>query len=555
MDCSFVRTIMFLCVACLVYLASLVTQARAAEHGPPDFARLKTTDTGEPGMALAMASGQDAQTDKQTAVILKRQVPIRFGEAPRSWLGGLPMMPESVAWPRAGSGAPLHFIAQVNCADLPANLWNGLGPRQGWLLLFIDILEQEDLSADGAVQVLHVDQLGLERQPPEDMSTVRHAMSDLIGYTAEFRPGVPKMWRRWPVDLVVQEYTPSDEEGGGPPPVSGEELYKTPVSRLGINAYSIDLERPLTWRGALYFVEGLLRKDLDPSWFETSFTGNRGGLLKSPTPDGDGTGLMAQAWAGVDANKAQLEKKRADIQSRLNDAGKLSPEFVGALKVGLQRIPQQYAELEQQREYLREIQEGHPGPEADAFISAEIERLGEAHLAWGAKLRASAESLMAHILTQDLGAPLSTEDWRSIEVTFKSKSTFWRKSPISGALERMEEGLYIDDRLRMAVREDALDAYAGNNGTSPSIPSDLLPEFEMRLRSIYENRPHRMGGLPGRIQPDSGEVPGAPLLFQLGSDEAMGWSWGDAGVLYVTVSPDDLRQSRFDHVDAWIEGY
>ncbi len=492
--------------------------------------------------------------DRQTTVILKRQVPIRFGDVPSSWLGGLPMLPESVEWPRAANGAPLHFIAEIDCAGLPANLWSGLGPRKGWLLLFVDILQQEDLSADGAVQLVHVDQLGPERQPPDDMSTVRHAMSDLIGYEAEFRPGVPKMWRRWPIDLVVQEYTPSDEDGGGPPPVSGEELYEAPVSDRGINAYSIDLERPLTWRGALYYVERVLRKDLEPRWFEASFTGSRSGLLKSPAPDADGAGLMAQAWAGVDANKAELDERQVRIQRRLDDGG-LSPDFVKDLKEGLQRIPRLSADLERQRDYLRQVKQSHSGSEADAFISAEIEKLGEAHLAWGAKLRASAESLMAHILTQDLDAPLPEEDWRPIEATFKTKSTFWLKSPDSGVLERTEEGFYTDDWLRMALREDALDAYARNNGTNPVIPKDLLEEFETRLRSIYENRPHRMGGQPGRIQPDGGPVPDGPLLFQMGSDEAMGWSWGDAGSLYVTIAPDDLREGRFDRVQAWIEGY
>lgn len=512
------------------------------------------------------------QAGKQTSVILKRQVPIRFDEAPRSWLGGLPMMPQSVAWPRAANGAPLHFIAEINCADLPANLWNGLGPRKGWLLLFVDVLEFDDLSADGAVQVLHVDQLGPERQPPEDMPTVRHSMTDLvrfevevrpgiprwhrIKYEAEVRPGVPKMWRRWPVDLVVQDYTPSDEDGGGPPPVSGEELYKAPVSGEGIVLSSFHLGRPLTWRGALYFVDELIRRDLDPAWFETNFIGNQGGLLKSPGPDQNRAGLMAQAWAGLEKNKASLEEARVVLQRRLDDGkGKLAPADREFLTNSLRGISSYSGELEQQRDYLTGVSESHPGPAGDAFIGAEIERLGKAHLAWAAQLRSSAERLKAHILMQDLDAPLSDEDWRPIEATFQGTSTVWLKSPYSGTLERAERSLYTDEQMRIALREDALDAYTRNNATNPAIPKDLLGEIEARLRFIYGDRPHRMGGQPGRIQPDSGPVPDGALLFQMGSDEAMGWSWGDAGALYVTVPQEDLRQGRFDRVRAWIEGY
>ncbi|MDZ4867620.1 MAG: DUF1963 domain-containing protein, partial [Alphaproteobacteria bacterium] len=76
--------------------------------------------------------------------MLRRQIPIR-AESPRSWIGGRPMMPAHVEWPRSISAEhpkkgerPLHFVAQIACADLPANLWAGLGPRHGWLLLFVD---------------------------------------------------------------------------------------------------------------------------------------------------------------------------------------------------------------------------------------------------------------------------------------------------------------------------------------------------------------------------------------------------------------------------------
>src|SRR5687767_10557155 len=102
------------------------------------------------------------------SVVLRRQVPPR-PEAPRSWLGGLPMMPEHVAWPRSISAEypekgerPLHFVAQVACADMPPQLWGGLGPRHGWLLLFIDPNHFEPLGPD-ALRVMHIETLGSER--------------------------------------------------------------------------------------------------------------------------------------------------------------------------------------------------------------------------------------------------------------------------------------------------------------------------------------------------------------------------------------------------------
>ena len=81
--------------------------------------------------------GADGGAETQS-VILLRQVPIRYDEPARSWLGGLPRLPEDVAWPRSEAGAPLQFVAQVCCADLPKGMWGGIGPRDGWLLLFVD---------------------------------------------------------------------------------------------------------------------------------------------------------------------------------------------------------------------------------------------------------------------------------------------------------------------------------------------------------------------------------------------------------------------------------
>lgn len=227
-------------------------------------------------------------TQKHVSVILRRQIPIRQNEPPRSWFGGLPMMPKLVRWPRDKEGAPLHFLAQIACADLPAQLWNGHGPRKGWLLLFVETLKLEDEADAGGVQVLHINRLGPERAPPKDTPTVRHAMSDYIDYgEANVRPGVPKLWRKWPVDLVAQPYelTGNEEDAYGPPHIPAEELYAAPVAERGIwdDFGDLGLTRPLTWQGALYVVEGLAR-DLQPEEFKRNFT-RSSGLLGAPEPD------------------------------------------------------------------------------------------------------------------------------------------------------------------------------------------------------------------------------------------------------------------------------
>lgn len=77
-----------------------------------------------------------------------------------SWLGGLPSMPNNMNWP-IGDGNPYRFIAQINCSDLPAEIWSGLGPRDGWLLIFGGY---DSGSMD--YKVLHSKEFGVIKDPP-----------------------------------------------------------------------------------------------------------------------------------------------------------------------------------------------------------------------------------------------------------------------------------------------------------------------------------------------------------------------------------------------------
>lgn len=63
---------------------------------------------------------------------LVAQIPPRDAILTRNWVGGRPRLPGAMPWPRI-DGTDADFIAQIACADLPAGLWDGLGPRTGAL--------------------------------------------------------------------------------------------------------------------------------------------------------------------------------------------------------------------------------------------------------------------------------------------------------------------------------------------------------------------------------------------------------------------------------------
>jgi hypothetical protein len=55
---------------------------------------------------------------RREAVLLPQPWPPHAGPPTNSHFGGLPRLPEGCAWPRTSGGTPLHFMAQIDCADI-----------------------------------------------------------------------------------------------------------------------------------------------------------------------------------------------------------------------------------------------------------------------------------------------------------------------------------------------------------------------------------------------------------------------------------------------------
>lgn len=119
---------------------------------------------------------------------------------------------------------------------------------------------------------------------------------------------------------------------------------------------------------------------------------------------------------------------------------------------------------------------------------------------------------------------------------------------------------YGDSALQMAQREDVLDLYTRSAAARAAIPPALLAELEPKLRSIgISFAPHRMGGprdcLQGYASPGDDD-----LLFQIFSDDTMGWTWGDLGAEFVYLKPSrrwlwQWWRWPFNHVYAWLDGH
>jgi len=97
-------------------------------------------------------------------------------DLPETWsqLGGLPILPAETDWPRASDGTPLHFLARIDCSELPEP--RGALPDSG-ILQFFARLDEEMIWEGQAFdysRVLHsATRAGRAVSPPADLPPIQ----------------------------------------------------------------------------------------------------------------------------------------------------------------------------------------------------------------------------------------------------------------------------------------------------------------------------------------------------------------------------------------------
>lgn len=141
---------------------------------------------------------------RRDALYLHRPFPVPARlDGSRSYLGGLPCLPEGAEWPRNGEGRAMHFLAQIDCASLPRTP-EGY-PRDG-LLLFFALLTEDSYCEDDFSEfcrVLYIDpaQTGApERHPPTDLEPIA-ALKWGPYQNFRFANQQPCIVSRWPIEF------------------------------------------------------------------------------------------------------------------------------------------------------------------------------------------------------------------------------------------------------------------------------------------------------------------------------------------------------------------
>lgn len=511
----------------------------------PAAVRANTTPNASGGSSAPSKAPREAVSET-VSVVLRRQVPPRFDETVRSWLGGLPRMPEEIAWPRSISSEkpdqgerPLHFVAQICCADLPPELWGGLGPREGWLLLFLDPNQGTPEGSD-AFQVVHVPQLGPDRVPPFDLGPVHDGV-----YTGpDYRyllPGetVPRVWRRWPVDVVVVANQARKQDGRVlvAPDNFASLLY--PDQKVADEYARPAAVPPFTFGQALYALHEL-----------------RADLQRTVRP----VELSAALCAALRREGAILERRTvcAGKAGKYREGSGESGERAGGTdeqgqpvtRSGLQSA--NAARFEREEAWLREM------GDADSVIRY-LEESSALEQAWQDRVLERIDTVIEAVRQREPETPLAQAEWNEMVVALRGQGfSRWqcdrlREDPGQTGIAFREHARWAELRPSRGMQEFVADMYT-DASRQALIPDYALAEYEPHWRRLCSNRPHRLGGYHDGLQSDATVGPASELLlFQIASDDAMHWCWGDVGAYYFWIRPGHLAARDFSGVQMHLE--
>lgn len=155
---------------------------------------------------------------EEVTLRLVPQIPPRDAISTNSWLGGRPRLPAGMEWPKIDD-QPADFLAQINCADLPRDLWGGLGPRDGALAFFIHRRRFD-------MRILHLRDTSMPATPPYTLNDPEGWFGPHGGLASgDLAPFAVRAFPEWPVDLVAIGAGDADPRSEADPGEPGAALY------------------------------------------------------------------------------------------------------------------------------------------------------------------------------------------------------------------------------------------------------------------------------------------------------------------------------------------
>lgn len=433
---------------------------------------------------------------RQPAIMLHRPYPPIDMPESNSFLGGTPALPDRTEWPRARGGVPLHFLAQIDCAELPPS--DGMLPDAGVLFFFARVNEEMDWGGghpNDDCRVIFTPAAGpTPVSPPDDLPSIMGGHADfdrnftLPGEPAFNRyprwPIVANPIQSWPDVTAIPGYWQRDLDG-----------YQEMVERARA-AEAVRVTGLPTVTGSA------------PHWGQQSFDPDRRWAVSLPQFEDD---PFPQTWIMVDriarylANWASSEgERRAREPARTQDA-----------------------------EAVQEVQE----------TDTALQTLQTAALRWaetaGAQGLDAAPDAAARQRFNDWFEALACGEDHILPIGVAGALRFGMKSAVQYAADSPDAARLVPPSFYNELENDHLPAWS-----SKSVQRGGLAKW--RIDSRY----HQMLGNTRSTQEAEPIVRDQVLLLQLISDYGVDFMFCDCGEIEFWIGLDDLSARNFANVRA-----
>jgi Domain of unknown function (DUF1963) len=446
-------------------------------------------------MAASDATDALFRRYRRDAVLLHRPWPPHAGPPTNSRFGGLPNLPGRYAWPRTSNGTPLHFLAQVDCADVR---FRTPLPDRGVLFFFgrddeEQIWNERPPASDDCRVLYALDAFALTppRQPPADLPPITgDAGSGAFYHHRVGREKGPNVHTAWPIVPLRFDSFPD-------------------ASAL-----------PERFEWSLGFFRDLLR----------SVPGARDAVKRDrEMRDAYDARLKARRVAAFEAATGVLPPQRDPTP--LNYDTRAGEAILGFAASGPDSFPQHWAYVHSlARAILHRPTSFTYGNEAE-----------------GERLATEAERWLARSREVPLDRPVAEDDRQALRawlVTLKSTH------------DPSEMG-YRAAQLAFLAAVATIRAWAGDPTLAALVPAHVYAACEAYFSNyttsgVYFSQ--MLGHAPSAQQALPADDPTICLL-NLESDSAVGWSFGDDGQCAFWIAPRDLARRDFSKVEGTIVGH
>ena len=442
----------------------------------------------------------------------------------KSYLGGLPTLNKDNDWPRASDGTPLHFLARIDCSELPVieNAAAGQLPQQG-TLQFFGRIDEEMLWCDNEDHRDHsrviYNEIPIDRTaaPPTDLGAIE---GEYHSYDRELKlpnESYSTVYPQWPLAFnQIKSWNPL----------------------ISIDPYDSDLRpvcsRAMDWARASEFlrVTGYpTHPTRDPHWGEWDWRDNRR-IVISPEP----TKVEGETFdLGGDSDFTMPVTLMRSVEfPQVWILGERVARTIAC--AAIERLKRDFRRDDERDLTTDEIRLRH-----------DMEELKKTAISW-----------VEHARTVGLDKPPSQNDL--------VKYRCWLLDLCEDA--RIKFAGLASTGLRCGM--PAAIQYCANAPAAAKLtPVSYFNELERDhiMNTYIPSRDTYVGTIPSysygaRCHQLLGYVPtsqdvyveGHILLLNLTSDRGVNFSFCDAGEVQFHIKPEDLAARQFDHVIAVTQG-